>query len=65
MEVATHLYNFDSLAKLIELLRQILFNLAITAITGVILIPISAEQVNIGVFLAQGCFKVLETGYLL
>ena len=43
MEVTRDLYNL--LAKLMVLLRQILVNLAIAAITEVILMRISAEQV--------------------
>ena len=39
------LYNFNLLAKLMVLLREILINLAIAAIAEAILMWISAEQV--------------------
>ena len=45
MEMITDLYNLNLHAKLIVLLHQILFNLAIVAIAEAILMQIFAEQV--------------------
>ena len=54
------LYNSNLFANLMMLIRQILFNLAIAAITEAISMRISGEQVS-----SYARSKVLETGQLL
>ena len=62
MKVTRDLYNLNLLAKIMVLVCQILFNLAITAI------PESypdAEFCLAGAILEQGCSQVFETSHLL
>ena len=56
------LYNLNLFAKVMVLLHQILFNLAIAAVAEAILMQISAEQVPSIYRVAP---KALETGHLL
>ena len=56
------LYNLTLFAKMMVLLRQILFDLAIAAITKAKLMRIPTCA---GAILAQGCSQVLESGHLL
>ena len=61
MEVTRDSYNLNLLERLMVLLRQILFNLAIAAIAEAILMQISAEQVPSLHRVAPRCLKLVTS----